>query len=130
MVNLLVRQLIKFAIVGALTALIDFGCYLFLTRFFLFWQTHYLWANALSIFLSATVNFFWNRSWTFRDTKNQIFLKYFKFWVAVLVGLGLNQVIFYLLVRRGFYDIFAKAIAAIFVMFVRFFINKRWVFLS
>ena len=127
--QLFFKQIVKFAIVGGSTALIDFGLYILLTRFFLFWQIHYLWANAVSIFVSATVNFFWNKTWTFED-QTKIFLKYLKFWVSVLLGLGLNQIILYSLVERQFNDILAKLIAAVAVMLMRFFISKFWVFVK
>jgi len=124
-----VRQFIKFSIVGGLGTIIDFSIYVLLTRFFLFWQENFLWANLLSISISATLNFILNKKWTFKDHSKKIFSQYIKFWVIVLTGLLIYQIIFYFSSEKLLiYDILSKIIAAVIVWIYRFILNKYWTF--
>jgi len=123
------RQFLKFSLVGGICTIFDFIIYIFLTRFFSFWQSYYLWANFLSIALAATINFVWNRKWTFRVVKRDVFGQYFKFWIAVVLGLLVYQLILYLSVEwLGVFDLLGKIIGAIIAWILRFFINKFWTF--
>ncbi|MGC9048625.1 MAG: GtrA family protein [Patescibacteria group bacterium] len=124
-----IRQFFKFSVVGGTCMILDFLIYIFLTRLFSFWQNHLAWANFLSICLSATVNFVWNKKWTFRDKDQKIFWQYIKFWVVVIGGLILYQLIFIFSVQNlKLYDLLSKAIAAIIVWILRFIFNKFWTF--
>jgi putative flippase GtrA len=123
------RQFIKFSIAGGVCTVIDFLIYIFLTRFSSFWQNRLIWANFLSICLSATINFVWNKKWTF-GSRGQAFLsQYAKFWVVVIGGIILYQGIFIFLIRNfKFFDLFSKIIAALIVWILRFICNKFWTF--
>lgn len=122
------RQFIKFSIAGGICTIIDFLIYIFLTRSFSFWRVHLTWANFVSICLSGTINFFWNKKWTFRVLKSNFF-QYFKFWVVVIGGIILYQWIFIFAVKNlKVLDLISKAIAAIIVWILRFIFNKFWTF--
>jgi|GEM_PF-352749 len=124
-----IKQFIKFSIAGGVCTILDFLIYVVLTRFFPFWASHLAWANFLSVCLAATVNFVWNKNWTFRSYQSNTIAQYLKFWVVVLGGLVLYQALFFLLVGRlGFFDLLGKAIAAAIVWVVRFILNKFWSF--
>lgn len=123
------RQLIRFVISGTIITVVDFGVYIFLTRIFLFWQAHYLWANFIAMAIAATGSFFLNKKWTFKDDGEGILIKYIKFWIVVLGGLVVYQVLFFVFVENIYiYDILAKAFAVLIVMFFRFIVQKFWVF--
>lgn len=124
------RQFIKFSIAGAICTLIDFAIYIFLTRFFYFWQNHLAWANFSSVCLSATINFIWNKKWTFRNAgSNNIVLQYFKFWLVVIGGIILYQWIFvFSLDHLRLFDLISKTLAVIIVWILRFIFNKFWTF--
>ena len=119
-------QFTKFVIVGFSNLFIDFSIYLLLTRLAHF---HYLWANILS-FTAATINsFFLNKKWTFRDTSRDYRRQYAKFYLVSAVGLGLNQLILFLLIESWhLYDILAKCVAVVFVTFWNFIANRFWTF--
>lgn len=121
-----ILQFIKFVIVGFSNLFIDFTIYLLLTRVA---GVHYLWSNLFS-FTVATVNsFFLNKKWTFRDTSRDYHKQYFKFYLVSGVGLGLNQLILFLLIESwGLYDIVAKCIAVVIVTFWNFIANRLWTF--
>jgi putative flippase GtrA len=128
--RLYLRQLSKFVIAGGLVTILDFILYIFLTRVFSFWQTHYLWANFIVLSLAAIVSFYFNKNWVFKDKGKKLLSQYLKFWVIGGVGgMVFYQYLLFVFVESvRVYDILAKAFAAIIVLFFRFVIQKFWVF--
>ena len=128
--RLYLRQLIKFIISGGLFTLVDFAVYIVLTRGFLFWQTHYLWANFIAMSVGAIGSFILNKAWVFKDRGDKIISQYVKFWIVGAIG----GMIFYQLLLAFFvetthlYDLLSKALAAIIVLFFRFGVQKFWIF--
>jgi len=124
------RQLVKFIIAGGLVTLLDFAFYILLTRFFSFWRIHYLWANFVSMSVGAIASFAFNKKWVFNDQGKNIASQYVKFWiVGGLGGMVFYQFLLYAFVETAYlYDILAKALAAIIVLFFRFSIQKFWIF--
>lgn len=124
-----IKQLMKFSIVGALNTGIDFIIYLLLTRLSHFWQTHYLWAAGISFSVAVINSYILNKTWTFRDKSKEIHLQFPKFFLISLVALALNELILYFLVGHlKIYDLLAKIIAVILVTFWNFTMNKIWTF--
>lgn len=127
--NLYVKQFLKFVLVGVISTLIDFAVYIFLTRFFVFWQTHYLWANFTAMIIASTVSFLFNRRWTFENGRKKILHQYIHFCVVLVAGLFAYQFLFgFFVATLGWYDIIGKVIAAFVIMLVRFHLQKFWVF--
>lgn len=127
--NLYVKQLIKFILVGGLSTLIDFSLYIFLTRFFSFWQAHYLWANFTGMIIASLINFLLNKRWTFKSNGRKILHQYINFCIVLVFGLFLYQALFgFFVAAMGWYDIIAKALTAFLVMLIRFQLQKFWVF--
>lgn len=124
------RQLSKFIIAGGLVTLVDFAIYICLTRSFLFWQTHYLWANFISMSIGAVGSFILNKNWVFKNKKEKIVSQYMQFWIiGGIGGMVLFQILFAVFVEIILiYDILAKVFAAIIVLFLRFIIQKFWIF--
>ena len=90
----LLNKFIKFGIVGASGAVIDFGLTA-LCKGILGMPD--LLANAIGFTLAATSNYFLNRVWTWRSTSKNVGVEYAKFFFVSLVGLGLNSLIVFLL---------------------------------
>ncbi|MCD6442257.1 GtrA family protein [bacterium] len=119
----------KFILVGAISTLIDFVIYVFLTRFFAFWQAHYLWANFMAMIIASTVNFLFNRKWTFNGGRKKALHQYIRFSIVLVGGLFAYQFLFgFFVATLGWYDIIGKAIAAFIIMLIRFHLHKFWVF--
>jgi putative flippase GtrA len=127
------NRFIKFAIVGALGALIDFGL-LNLMRGYFDWDL--LWANTFSVCVAMLSNFTWNRLWTYpesRTRKKRTQLP--QFVIVNLIGLLLNNLIVVGLdaLLRPYigeplsYNI-AKAIAIGIVLFWNFGANRLWTY--
>lgn len=123
----------KFAVVGALGAVIDFGL-LNLMRGYFGWDL--IWANTLSVSIAMLSNFIWNRYWTFpesRSRKKRTQLPQFA--LVNLIGLVINNLIVVgidavLVSHVGepwSYNI-AKAIAIGVVLFWNFGVNRLWTY--
>ncbi len=127
--NLYIKQFIKFILVGVISTLIDFLVYVFLTRFFIFWQAHYLLANFMAMIIASTVNFLFNKKWTFNSSRKKTLHQYINFCIVLIGGLFVYQFLFgFFVATLGWYDIIAKAIAAFTIMLIRFHLHKFWVF--
>lgn len=128
--HLYLRQLSKFIIAGGLITLFDFAFYIALTRFFLFWELHYLWANFISMSIGAVGSFAINKLWVFNNRAEKVFSQYFKFWIiAGFGGMLLYQGLMTMFVEyMNLYDILGKALAAFITLFFRFGAQKFWIF--
>lgn len=128
-----IHRFVKFAMVGALGAIIDFGL-LNLMRGVFDWSL--LWANTLSVSVAIASNFTWNRLWTYpesRTRKKRVQLPQFA--VVNLVGLLLNNLIVISLdavlvphVGEPLSYNIAKAVAIGVVLFWNFGINRLWTY--
>ena len=114
-------KIIKFGVVGGLGLVIDFGLtYLAKEKLNI---NKYV-ANAIGFTAAATTNFFLNKRWTFHDTSPEVLNQYTLFFGIALVGLGLNQLILFVLHRyfkTNFYG--AKLVATGLVVFWNFAMN-------
>lgn len=122
----IVRQFIKFAMVGVVNTTIDFGVYA-LALLWLDW--HYLIANALAFVAAATNSYILNRRWTFRSQDPQWRRQASKYFTVLAIGFGLNEVLLYYFVEHGgLGEILGKAVAIVIVLFWNFSANKLWTF--
>jgi putative flippase GtrA len=145
-----VVRFLKFAVVGALGAVIDFGTLNLLVQLAGFPK---LLANACSFTAAVISNFVWNRLWVYPETRGEPLTKQFLQFIFVNVaGLGINTLIFYgadrwLLGEAGLlarpmgalalttgvphFDLAyngAKIVATAVVLFWNFFVNRFWTF--
>lgn len=131
----MIRQIMKFSVVGVINTIIDFGILNFLIQVFS-WSV--LPANTISFSLAVINSYFLNKYWTFRDHRS-INLKQFSSFVLVsLIGLGLSNLLIYY--GMWFLDMYnfnisftwqyniAKAISAIIVLAWNFLASKFWIF--
>lgn len=90
----LITKFIKFGVVGASGAVIDFGLTALCKGIF---GIPELLANAIGFTVAATSNYFFNRVWTWKSTSKDVGAEYAKFFFVSLIGLGLNSLIVLLL---------------------------------
>lgn len=125
----ILKEMVKFSIVGVWNTILDFAVYFGLTRSSQFWLDNFLWANLIAFVIAATSSYILNKNWTFRDKSKRIYIQYPKFILVSAIGLSLNETILYLLVSHiQIYDLFAKGAAVGAVMFWNFSVNKFWTF--
>ena len=121
-----VRQFIKFGLVGVSSTAIDWGVFYSLNHFF---SVYYLIAKAISFVVSVINSYYWNRRWTFRSQNQRKMHEFGKFLVVSSVGLGLNTYIMYLAVSIfGLRYIYGLILATTIVVFWNFLANKFWTF--
>jgi len=125
------RRFLRFLVVGAGGTIIDFSLLSLLKLLGL----PTLPANTISYLAGVINNFYWNRRWTFSETREQRWNKQFVQFLAVsLVGLLLNDALVVLLEppftgwfgRWGYLP--AKAVATVVVVFWNYLGNRLWTF--
>jgi putative flippase GtrA len=137
-------RFVRFAIVGAIGAVIDFGVANLLVYLL---AAPLVLAGTLSFLSAITSNFLWNRFWTYPDSRSKPLLRQF-IQFAVVNGMGLTiripilhwgePLLQHLFAALPFPipfftpDFLAKnltlAIAVIVVMFWNFFVNRYWTY--
>ena len=90
----LITKFIKFGVVGASGAVIDFGLTAFCKGIL---GIPELLSNAIGFTVAASSNYLFNRVWTWKSTSKEVGVEYAKFFIVSLVGLGLNSLIVFLL---------------------------------
>lgn len=122
----LILKFLKFCIVGFSGMVVDFG-FTWLCKEKLKWNKYV--SNSIGFVLAATNNYIWNRWWTFQSDNANIPIEYGKFLMISVIGLGLNNLVIYLLhekLKLNFY--FAKLIAIGVVTVWNFVMNYRFTF--
>ena len=92
-----ILKFIKFAAVGMSGLIVDYAfTYLFKE---IFKVQKYL-ANSIGFTIAAITNYILNRVWTFESDNPEIGTEYTQFLIISLIGLGLNNLILWLIVRK------------------------------
>ena len=138
-------RFLRFALVGTIGAVVDFGTFNILTGVF---KTPAVWASVLSFIAAVASNFTWNRFWTYPDSRTKrVSIQLAEFTVISLVGLAIRTPVFVILetfLNKFFtrlhlpYASFitpeflghnlALAFAVLVVMFWNFFVNRYWTY--
>ena len=116
-------QLAKFGVVG----LSGYVIYIALYALLLGLGAHV--AAAIAFVVSAANNYWWNRHWTFVETKGHFGTQGMRFFVVSAIAFGANQFwLFVFLDWIGLGKIVSAAIAVVFVTPLNFIGNKLWSF--
>lgn len=139
------ERFLRFALVGVVGAVVDFGTFNVLTAVF---KIPAVWASVLSFTAAVVSNFIWNRYWTYPDSRSKrVSVQLVEFSIISLIGLAIRTPVFVLLegfLNRTFtaldlpYTSFitpqflghnlALAFAVLLVMFWNFFVNRYWTY--
>lgn len=119
----LLKQLIKFGIVGAVSTLLDYGLMVLFTEIF---GIYYLLSSTLSYMISLVFNYFASMKYVFRGKEDGNKLKEFViFTVLCLMGMGINQLILWLIVENLGVDYRISKILATGVVMVWNFVTRK-----
>ncbi len=127
-------RFLKFAFVGAVGAVIDFGVLNLLILEF-GWEKFF--ANIVSFSCAVTSNFVWNRLWTFPESRERaLHTQFGQFLLVNVIGLAINQTVFLTTDALIFGPAFgtpldynlAKATAILIVLFWNFGANRLWTY--
>ena len=133
----------RFAVVGAIGAVVDFGTFNLLT-----YATPILpmWASVISFIAAVLSNFTWNRRWTYPDSHSkQISKQLSQFSIINIIGLAIRTLLFALIEKPlvGRFEAFslpgfltpdflghnfALATVILIVMLWNFFANRYWTY--
>ena len=106
----LLGRLIKFCVVGFSGMLVDFF-FTWLCKEKFKWNKYI--SNSIGFILAATNNYVWNRIWTFQSQNMEVAREYISFIVISLIGLGLNNLIIYLVHEKLHWNFYLSKIIAI-----------------
>jgi Predicted membrane protein len=95
--KLLIYKFIKFCVVGFSGLFVDFGTTWLLKEKV---RLNKYVANSTGFVLAATSNYFFNRFWTFHSQNSHIVTEYFSFFSISIAGLGINNLIIFLLTDK------------------------------
>ena len=134
------ERFLKFAVVGTIGFIVDFGL-LFILKEFVGVESTIL-ANTISFSAAVVSNFTFNRFWTYHDSRTKkLGSQLVQFTMVSLIGLLINDLIVHFLEHPfqllldsnltflpvdGYIP--AKVIATIVVLFWNFFVNRRWTY--
>ncbi len=127
-ISLFAKHALKYYVVGAIGVLVNLGLLYSLTEFVGLW---YLVSYIIAISVSITLNFTFNKFWTFSDSKNsqRTIVIYLKFVGVSLLGMGIQLGSVYLLVETLLvYYMLAALISIGIASGINFIINRRWTF--
>lgn len=134
----------RFAVVGVIGAVIDFGTFNLLTLVF---HVPALFAQIISFTLAVLSNFIWNRYWTYPDSRDKtVQHQLLQFLFVSLIGLIIRTLIFNQLesglvwlsgqvLPKDFFIPYtiighnlSLATVVIIIMFWNFFVNRFWTY--
>lgn len=135
-----VERFLKFAVVGTIGFIVDFGTLTVLVELF---GLPTLLANTISFSAAVTSNFLFNRYWTYPDSRSKpLHSQLGQFTAVNVLGLGINSLLLFLLEApfnkllefshltilsgRGYWP--AKMVATVVVLFWNFFVNRYWTY--
>lgn len=115
------RNLILYGLIGGFCAALDFGIYTALC----YWNIiPYLWANIISIHVGIFTSFVLNRSVNFK-VKDKTATRFLSFYAVGLTGLGISELMLYLMVTiGGWNEVLCKLLSIVVVALVQFVLNK------
>jgi putative flippase GtrA len=137
------RRFVKFMVVGAIGAVVDFGIMNLFSKLF---GMPLVWAGTISFISAIFSNFIWNRFWTYPDSRSRpISNQLFMFFAVSVAGLAIRLPILRFLeppMQKAFQELslgislgpeflaknFTLAVAVGVVMLWNFFVNRYWTY--
>lgn len=115
------RNLILYGLIGGFCAALDFAVYTVLCECDIM---PYLWANVISIHVGIFASFVLNRQFNFK-VKNKTALRFASFYTVGLIGLGISELMLYMMVTvGGMNELVCKLISIVVVALIQFVLNK------
>lgn len=121
----LIKQFIKFGIVGVSNTLLSLAIYYILV----FINVNYLIANIVAFIISVLNAYYWNNKYVFKSNNNSTFKKLIKVYLSYGVTFVLGTVLLYVMVDcMGISKYIAPIINLIITIPLNFLLNKLWAF--
>lgn len=121
----LFKQIIKFGIVGGLAFVIDYSLLYILTEFC---GIYYFYSSIISFIVSLIFNYIASIKWVFDVNKKQTLKDIIIFITLSVIGLGINQLVMYIMVETmKVYYMISKIVATAIVMIWNFITRKIFI---
>ncbi|WP_195853913.1 GtrA family protein [Aerococcus tenax] len=119
----MIRQIMRFILVGGLSTLLDFIVFSLLISC----QVHYLGANLCAFMLSLVFNYWASMHFVFQSSfsKEERWREFLLFLVLALSGLLIQELILYLLIEQLSLDAYLAKLAGILVVMVYNFLSRK-----
>lgn len=123
--NFILKQFIKFGLVGVSNTLISLGVYYLLY----FLGAHYLIANTMGFVISVFNAYYWNNKYVFKKAQDGHLKPFVKTFLAYSTTFLLSTGLLFVLVQcAGVSEIIAPIICLAVTTPINFFVNKFWAF--
>jgi len=123
--NKLSKQIFKFLIVGGIAFLIDYAFLYILTEYC---NIYYLVSSIISFTISLIFNYIASIKFVFETDKNESKKHFIAFIIGSIIGLGINQLVMYLMVElMSIYYMLTKIVATAIVMVWNFITRKIFI---
>lgn len=120
------RRFLSYLFFAGFATLVDMGLLFLLTEYVGIW---YFYSALISNICGMVTNFTLNKVLNFRNRSRKVLRQFGLFAAVALVGLGLNQLIIFVLVEFfGIWYLLAKLVAVFTVVFWSYFGHKRLTF--
>ncbi len=122
----LIRKFMRFAAVGFSGLMIDYGITAFSKEILRI--PKYV-ANAMGFIVAASSNYYLNRIWTFHSQNPEIMLEFSWFLLISIIGLAINTLILWTVIRNWKFNFYiSKAFAIAVVTLWNFMANATYTF--
>lgn len=120
-----VKQFIKFGIVGVSNTLLSLAIYYIL----IFINVNYLIANIIAFIISVLNAYYWNNKYVFKNNDNSTFKKLIKVYLSYGITFVLSTVLLYVMVDlMNISKYIAPIINLLITIPLNFLLNKLWAF--
>ena len=120
--NKLIKQILKFGVVGGIAFVIDYALLYALTEFV---GIHYLISSIISFSVSVIFNYILSVKWVFDVKKKQGTKEFIIFIILSVIGLGINSLIMYLMVDTLKIHYMISKLVSTFIVMVYNFITRK-----
>ncbi len=122
-----IKQFLKFAVVGVFGTLIHVGLLYFFTEFL---NIYYILSSFFGYFVALSIGFIVNKVWTFEESiRTRAISKYSKFFAVCMFSLGISLILLYALTEFfGIHYIVSQILARGVALIINFLGNSLWTF--
>lgn len=120
--NNLIKQILKFGIVGGIAFIIDYALLYVCTEYL---NIYVLYSSIISFSISVIFNYIMSIKWVFDVNHKQTYKDFTIFIIFSVIGLGINQLIMYLGIERLHIYYMLVKIASTGIVMVYNFITRK-----
>lgn len=121
----LFKQILKFGLVGGIAFVIDYSLLYILTEYF---KIYYFYSSIISFIVSLIFNYIASIKWVFDVNHKQTLKDIIVFTFFSVIGLGINQLVMYIMVEiMNIYYMLSKIVATAIVMVWNFITRKIFI---